>query len=613
MQTLAARTSSPTDPSAVSFLTKLPPEIRNYVYEILFKRGDRVLLHNADAFHEPYHEPLSSNRYLEDYYHWYEVEVGRDTEFRHDLHEGLALLSSCRQVHDEASGILYSGNTFVISRVQDRDDGGDEHMAGDEEYFQVNYACKWLEQIGSQFSRLKKVIIDTNTMCTHPNCSCGERIELLPLLRLIWKNPDLLKIISFGDASKIPDTPDVVNEAVDRGRGWNDKAHMLNNMLTALAVEDVLDIRKYSFSNRLMSAVSIITRPEEQEEENSYVSMWNGSEEDREEFLTSDEGRPLRWKPWEPWEGRYRFAHLPTDIRERIAGLLLRQPDGVTIDLDSHTIHGLDFDIARTGLVSVLNAGLVASRVNRISVKMTNNKTITDFDGFEKLVTFYHRKHDHPEVLNYMLGHWEEPNPQTIILEIAPAKIDIPGAIRINIKVLMLVLLSRKLHPASTIRITFTPPPYTRAPQQTTIISTEKLLQQVFLLLSELMLKKLEGLPKLPDPTTEKALLGLKRPDLWIDGYGNLLATSTLDLGAPIEFKFDKLGRKELRVLGYSRATTMDWMAKPLTEALQAHDYSSTWREAQLVCLWDNLRKKLYDDWNFRQPPPGLKESTRMQ
>jgi len=494
MQTLPARASSPTDPSAVSFLTKLPPEIRNYVYEILFKRRDRVLLHNADAFHEPYHQPLSSNRYLE-------------------------------------------------------------------EYFQVNYACKWLEQIGSQFSSLKKVIIDTNTMCTYDNCSCGERIEILPLLRLIWKNPDLLKIISFGDASKTPGTADAVSEAVDRGRGWNDKAHMLNNMLTALAVEDVLDIRKYSFSNRLMSAVSIITRPEEQEKENSYVRMWNGSEEDREEFLTSDEGKPIRWKPWEPWERRYRFAHLPTDIRERIAGLLLRQPDGVTIDLDSHTIHGLDFDIARTGLVPVRNAGLVASRVNRISVKMTSNKTITDFDGFDKLMTFYHRKHDHPEVLNHMLGYWEEPNPQTIILEIAPAKIDILGAIHINIKALMLVLLSRKL----------------------------------------------------PDPTTEKALLELKRPDLWIDGHGNLLVTSTLGLDAPIEFKFDKLGRKELLVLGYSRATTMDWMAKPLTEALQAHDYSSTWRGAQLVCLWDNLRKKLYDDWNFRPPPPGMKESTRLQ
>ena len=546
MQTLPARASSPTDPSAVSFLTKLPPEIRNYVYEILFKRRDRVLLHNADAFHEPYHQPLSSNRYLE-------------------------------------------------------------------EYFQVNYACKWLEQIGSQFSSLKKVIIDTNTMCTYDNCSCGERIEILPLLRLIWKNPDLLKIISFGDASKTPGTADAVSEAVDRGRGWNDKAHMLNNMLTALAVEDVLDIRKYSFSNRFMSAVSIITRPEEQEQENSYVRIWNGSEEDREEFLTSDEGKPIRWKPWEPWEGRYRFAHLPTDIRERIAGLLLRQSDGVTIDLESHTMHGLDFDIARTGLVHVRNAGIVASRVNRISVKMTSNKTITHFDGLDKLMTFYHRRDDHPEVLSQMLGHLEEHSPQTIILEIAPAKIDILGAIRININVLMLILLSRKFHPASTIRITLTPPPDTGAPQQTTTISTEKLHQKVFILLSEYMVEKLQGLPNLPDPNTEKALLELKTPDLWIDGYGNLLTISTLDMGAPIEVRVGKLGRKELRVLGYSRATAMDWMAKPLSEALQAHDYTSTWRGAELVGLWDNLRKKLYDDWNFRQLPPRLMEPTRLQ
>lgn len=42
--------SAPADPSAPSILTMLAPEIRNSIYEHLFKRDEPVLLHDPDAY-----------------------------------------------------------------------------------------------------------------------------------------------------------------------------------------------------------------------------------------------------------------------------------------------------------------------------------------------------------------------------------------------------------------------------------------------------------------------------------------------------------------------------------------------------------------------------------
>lgn len=392
MQNPPNRTSRPTDPSAVSFLTKLPPEIRNCVYELLFKREDPVLLHNADAYHASH--PFRGA--LEDYYSEYEAGIGKDEGFRHDFHEGLALLSSCRQINDEASGILYGGNMFIFSRLLEEEDCDD--LNGDEEYFQVNYAGKWLNEIGSQFNCLKKVVIDADATCCEGLCGHSEDIELLPLLRLMWKNPDPLKIISFGSISRAPCTQEPTIEAADRDREpWIDRARILNNLLTAFAVHDALDIRKYAFSSHLMSEVRILTCP--MGKVRGSVGMKNGNGTELRKLLVSDEGKTLRWKPRKK---RRPFRNLAVDTRERIAGLILRHPDEIIIDLNTHTVRGLDFGIARTGLVPRHTLGKLVSRLSRISIKMTSKKPVTDFDGFKKLEDLLLKKLNHCAVLGAM-------------------------------------------------------------------------------------------------------------------------------------------------------------------------------------------------------------------
>jgi hypothetical protein len=80
---------------------------------------------------------------------------------------------------------------------------------------------------------------------------------------------------------------------------------------------------------------------------------------------------------------------------------VLRHLDGVTIDLDTHTIHGLDFSLAWTGLVDRQTLGRVLQRLNYTTLKMTNKKAVTTFDNFKALRRLALKKH-HPEVLKTM-------------------------------------------------------------------------------------------------------------------------------------------------------------------------------------------------------------------
>ncbi|KAI4923732.1 uncharacterized protein J4E92_007706 [Alternaria infectoria] len=598
MRNSQIRTSSPTNPSAISFLTKFPPEIRNCVYELLFKREDPVLLHNADVYHASH--PFRGA--LEDYYSEYEDGVGKDEAFRHDFHEGLALLSSCRQIHDEASGVLYGGNTFIFSRLFDEEDC--DELNSHEEYSQVDYAAKWLNDIETQFNRLKKVVIDVNATCCEGLCANSDVFEFLPLLRFVWKNPDSLKIISFGSASGALCTHEPTIEAADRdGEPWVDRARMFNNLLTAFAVHDVLDIRKYAFSNHLMSEIRILQFPER--ELGGAVGMRDGSGTNLRKVLVSDEGKTLRWKPRRK---RRPFQDLAVDTRKRIAGFVLRHPDEIVIDLNTHTVRGLDFGIARTGLVPRRTLGELVSRLNRISIKMTSKKPVTDFDGFKKLDDLLSKRSNHPTVLGAMLSSWPEPHAQTLVLEIAPAEVTALSTVRIDIKDLITLLRDGYPHRVSTICITLTPPSHTGAPQQSTTVSTEKLLRQTFLLLSDYILQAEEELSESPGINTVKALLEELDPfpELWMDGYGNLLHASTANGDAPLKFAYGKLGIKELGVFGYSRATNMDWMYEAFTS--NGADDDITWDH--VIRVWRRLRSTFHWDWDIRTVPPGLKKLT---
>jgi hypothetical protein len=113
------RMSSPANPSKPWFLDR-PAEIRNAIYEFLFKREDPVLHHNAKAYHiEPPHDKYKQYHdynlsELEGFDDEYEKEIGQDQFFIHGFQLVTPFLLTCGQVYSEAVGYLYGGNSFVF-------------------------------------------------------------------------------------------------------------------------------------------------------------------------------------------------------------------------------------------------------------------------------------------------------------------------------------------------------------------------------------------------------------------------------------------------------------------------------------------------------------------
>ncbi|KAF2030525.1 hypothetical protein EK21DRAFT_111838 [Setomelanomma holmii] len=159
-------TSSPAIPDAPSFLTTLPPEIRNHVYEVLFKRDEPVLVHNKDAYHakEPERDKwMSTDDYMVDIRRFekiYEEEMDSADEFRQVFHLELPLLLTCRQIYHESSGVFYGCNVFMLSRALNRHDSDNDESHDEEVYGQLDYAPKWVSKLGSQVAFLRTVAID---------------------------------------------------------------------------------------------------------------------------------------------------------------------------------------------------------------------------------------------------------------------------------------------------------------------------------------------------------------------------------------------------------------------------------------------------------------------
>ncbi|CAN9218861.1 unnamed protein product [Alternaria alternata] len=491
---------------------------------------------------------------------------------------------------------MYGGNTFVFSRILTRHTNiGTNHKH--QEYLQINYAGQWLTNIGPQIFRLTKVVIDVDAMCAWYGCHGDhELIDLLPILRIVWEHPDLSKVIKFENTGRTLRGQQILRAAATDG------AILLNNLLKTLAVQDVLDLRKYCFSRRLMHSVNVELSSDRVGQGCVRMKLGGGVFWP---FCASDEGRTVQWKAQKK---RRSFESLPEDVRECIAGLLLHNPDGITIDLTTHTMHGFDFGLSQAGLLHRDDLSRLATRLNNITLKLTSNQAITDFGKYEMVSCFM--RGGNGWITHAMAMHLRKHNTQTIILEVAPAEVTALSAVRVNIgHHLMSYLCSPSLHPESIICLTLTPPPSTGAPQQTTTISMKKLQRQIFLLLSDIIQEAIEELSESLETSTNltPALSNQMNPhcDFWIDGYGRLLHAVFEEKKTTIDFRYGKLSMKELGVLGYSRAASLNWMYKAFAS-------EGGWEQAvfypeNIISRWAGLRWVLYGDWKA-PAPPGMRK-----
>jgi len=142
--------SHPINPEAPSLLTTIPGEVRNAIFEALFDLGHPIT--------------ISRDRYAYGYSSCYQ---SRDVR-------GIALLRTCRQIHEEITGILYSRNIFCLSLADDPYNAEP-----------IPWAMNWLVDIGRPSSAVRHLQIYIDNVFH----GADDVINISPILHQAWK-PD---------------------------------------------------------------------------------------------------------------------------------------------------------------------------------------------------------------------------------------------------------------------------------------------------------------------------------------------------------------------------------------------------------------------------------------
>jgi hypothetical protein len=331
--------SNPADPTAPSFLTSLPAEIRNMIYAFAFTTKEPIPLSEKD----PKSSEISS------------IES-------HELGLVVPFLRTCRQVYWEATPILYGDNTWLFTRPPD---------VCDKDYHQMQWAPKWMMvTIGSNLDFIKRIIIDVGGTCP---MDCPRSIPLQDILPLAtvywwkkcWSGEDDEFEIAFQDRTKDP------NESPD-AYSLLSSAEFLNNVFKSLVVDDSLNLRRYAQFQRLLGGIQL-----DLDGKDCCV-----------EYKPTIGDRVLR-KPFKILHGgkEFRSAFVPYPSLENLEDHILdkiveyaKQPSGnIIVDFSNRKSYGVDFFNFPT-LDIALNRVIYASK---ITYQLATNKKTTSFDDFE--------------------------------------------------------------------------------------------------------------------------------------------------------------------------------------------------------------------------------------
>jgi hypothetical protein len=203
--------SSPMEPSALSILTKLPPEIRNMIYEFLFVQEEPVEIIPG------YSRPIA----------------GSSRATRLSLARGVVFLRTCRQIYHEAVGILYSRNRFaMLSRDRYR------------RFFEDWFFETWSRTIASQTHLVNSVTISLDALETKRiRWNSPPSFDVLPVLRVIW-------------LSGIPGAAFRLYKSERPSHTRHDVNH-LNSTLHQIGTMDSLKLRRFSLSKRMLDYITM--------------------------------------------------------------------------------------------------------------------------------------------------------------------------------------------------------------------------------------------------------------------------------------------------------------------------------------------------------------------
>jgi hypothetical protein len=566
------RDSRPADPSEPSFLDR-PGEIRNLIYDQVFKRGEPILLHNIDAYHavepkrmihdtdEDFNDAIA--RFDTDF----ESSIGADDEFAHGLHFGLPLLLACRQIYHEAASVFYGDNTFIFSRVLNRhDDSYNPYYRGfdGDAYNQFAYASTWLSNIGSQFGMLKKVHIDVDAMCDW-NCQHAiTEFDALPLLRLLWKNGSKKSPITFactGRRLHIECVTGSPRPTEEKKRQYSEGlVNELNSMISSLIGKGHFSLYKFANFDRLIHSVTIVLSE-------CYMKVTFDSDHSHwiELAVAEDGVVNVRARSSKPRH----LLGLPRSVLSKIINMAVLPPQGPTLDMDSRTVYGLQLSALQLNKLSRFNFGHMLTHSTNVTIARKSTERMTSFEHFDFLQVWRNTS----PCSYFAPRSWSNSTmPVNIALAFETAAATTLSKLCINIKGLVKAMRGvRKEH--ITISISLKPPGGDpRIQFQSGRISLPRLERRVFLLLSDAMAGRLVADDKIPD--------------IWMDGHGELISACHPDSGTAISSgtlnRHSKLKPAEIEWRGYQFA----------------RDLPDKWgTPGTCFHTWSQLRSEYWPDW----------------
>ncbi|KAA8612775.1 hypothetical protein PtrV1_13344 [Pyrenophora tritici-repentis] len=274
---------------------------------------------------------------------------------------------------------------------------------------------------------------------------------------------------------------------------------------------------------------------------------------------------------------------MPPHIMSRIYRFACYNPDGVTFDLDTRTLHGVNTGLFQRSKFALSNTtfGSNISHTNHVTIQATSDTVVTDFNGFGHLSSLT-TSDNGPKIFESMINMVKiDDEPLILSLTIYPQHAATLSDVKINIEKLMELLLNCKLHPKATIKLTLICP---SGWQEQTTISIAKLQRQLFLLFSD-MISEMRKFPVIERPHPGRSPLPW---EIWINGHGKLLNSIYPSWSLTYAFRHGHLSAAEINVLGSQRSITT---LNPTARSRYPSD---------LVHAWKDLRDMHWPEWKQR-------------
>ncbi|KAF2246650.1 hypothetical protein BU26DRAFT_567002 [Trematosphaeria pertusa] len=373
-------TSHPEDPTAPSFLSTLPAEIRNEVYNLLFKRDEPIVVLDPEECREDLDCCLDADSETDDE----ETEgVGDATEIKHQewkypnlverasdsIGHAIPFLRSCRQIYTEAVVILYSGNNFLVSVP---------FHVHNQEMSQIQWSVSWLEEMGTNLDLLRKVVIDIDPSCPTWCVRSDVRIDILPLVKWFWAHPATKCQITFANAKgklqynvHAPALRNDINAAV------------LNNVMHALVNVDRLGLKRYGRFERTLGHIWMSDALDYGISEYPSTQI-NPAGDLKRPFSVRRAGKKIRWATWIRDPSFLAFP-FPPQLRNKVLDYAIQSEKPVICDVDLKIANGLNINLFG---IDQWTRRYVANRFNSLNtftIQMTATEKRTNFSNYENL------------------------------------------------------------------------------------------------------------------------------------------------------------------------------------------------------------------------------------